>query len=483
MKWIPYNKGGDFRKWYGNNSYVVNWENDGYEIKENTKLNYPKLGENLGWKISNEEYYYKKGITWSGVTSGDFSCRCYEDGFIFDSGANGLFAYEDEMRYYLAGILNSSVGSYILKMLNPTINTGSGTINQVPIILDSDKKTIIINLVKECINISKIDWDSYESSWDFKKHPLVGLYPSIKEAYYEWSKKASERFNKLKSYEEDINEIVSTIYGVSEEVKITLLDKEISINKANLKREVRSLISYAIGCIFGRYSIDCEGLAFAGGKWNPSYYETFIPDKDNILPITDEEYFQDDLVGLFVRFIKVVYGENSLEENLEFIAQFLGGKGENSREILRNYFIKDFFKDHCDTFSITGSGKRPIYLLFDSGKQNGFKALVYLHRYDENTIGNLRIDYLHRMQRIYENEIARMQDTIENSRDAREVAAATKRKEKLIKQLQETKEYDEKISHLALSRTSIDLDDGVKVNYEKIQTDRDGKKLDVLAKI
>jgi type II restriction/modification system DNA methylase subunit YeeA len=233
---------------------------------------------------------------------------------------------------------------------------------------------------------------------------------------------------------------------------------------------IKSFVSYAVGCMFGRYSLDEEGLTYAGGEWDDSKYSTFIPDKDNVLPITDEEYFKDDLVGQFVAFVKKVYGSANLEENLDFIAEALGNRGNTSREIIRNYFVRDFFKDHCQTYK-----KRPIYWLFDSGKENGFKTLIYLHRYNENTIGNLRIDYLHRMQRIYDGEITRMQDIIDNSPNDREVAAARKRREKLVKQLKETKEYDEKIAHLALARIAIDLDDGVKMNYEKVQTDTNGK--------
>lgn len=241
-------------------------------------------------------------------------------------------------------------------------------------------------------------------------------------------------------------------------------DKDVTVRKADLGRDIRSLISCSVGCMFGRYSLDVDGLAFAGGEWDDSKYSSFIPDKDNILPITDEEYFPDDIVGLFCAWLKKVYGEDTLEDNLDFIAKALAGKGNTSREIIRNYFLNDFFKDHCQTYSVTGSGKRPIYWLFDSGKQDGFKALVYMHRYDENTIGNLRIDYLHRMERVYDNKIARMQDIIDNSKVTREVTQATKRREKLQKQLKECKEYDERIAHIALARISIDLDDGVKVN-------------------
>ena len=245
--------------------------------------------------------------------------------------------------------------------------------------------------------------------------------------------------------------------------------------------EIVSLLSYAIGCMFGRYSLDSEGLAYAGGEWDETKYITFMPDTDNIIPLTDEEYLEDDIITRLCTWLKVVYGEDTLEENLDFIAKALGNKGNTSREIIRNYFLNDFFKDHCQTYSVTGSGKRPIYWLFDSGKQNGFKALIYLHRYNADTVGNLRIDYLHRMQRIYESEIGRMLDTIDHSSNAREMAAATKRKEKLQKQLKECREYDEKIAHLALSRIELDLDDGVKVNYRKLQTAVDGKFYEVLA--
>ena len=258
-------------------------------------------------------------------------------------------------------------------------------------------------------------------------------------------------------------------------------DKDVTVRKADLQRDIKSLISYAVGCMFGRYSLNEEGLVYAGGEWDDSKYTTFLPDEDNIIPITDEEYLEDDIVSRFCTWLKTAFGAKSLETNLDFIAKALGNKGDTSREIIRNYFLNDFFKDHCNTYSVTGSGKRPIYWLFDSGKQNGFKALVYLHRYNADTIGNVRVDYLYRMQHVYESEIGRMQDMIDNSKDSREVSLATKRKEKLQKQLKECREYDEKIGHLALARIELDLDDGVKVNYRKVQTAADGKFYEILA--
>ena len=244
-----------------------------------------------------------------------------------------------------------------------------------------------------------------------------------------------------------------------------------------MRDEIASLISYAVGCMLGRYSLDVEGLAYAGGEWDDSKYTTFIPDIDNCIPVTDEEYFEDDIVGLFCDWLKKVYGEDTLEENLNFIAQALGNKGNTGREVIRNYFLTDFIKEHIKMYK-----KRPIYWMFDSGKQNGFKALVYMHRWNADTIGNMRVEYLHRMQRVYEKEINRMQEVIDNSKDNKEISNAIKRKEKLQKQIKETKDYDAKIAHLALSRIDIDLDDGVKVNYEKVQT-VDGKKMQILAKI
>ena len=300
----------------------------------------------------------------------------------------------------------------------------------------------------------------------------------IFECYKEWEQECEQRFNQLKANEEELNRIFIEIYGLQDELTPEVEDKDVTVRKADLKREIKSLLSYAVGCMFGRYSLDEEGLVYAGGEWDISRYNTFIPSQDNCLVITDTPYFEDDIVSRFVEFVKVVYGKDTLEENLDFIANALGNKGNTSREVIRNYFLNDFFKDHCKIYQ-----KRPIYWLFDSGKQNGFKALVYMHRWNADTIGNVRVEYLHRIQRVYEREIEREQDTIDNSNNSRDKAAAAKRKEKLLKQLKETKEYDAMIAHLALSRIDIDLDDGVKVNYEKVQTGQDGKKLPVLGKI
>ena len=317
----------------------------------------------------------------------------------------------------------------------------------------------------------------------------------ISDKYEQWKEECEQRFLKLKENEEELNRIFIDIYGLQDELTPDVADKDITVHRVydskddvpesmkgsnyvrTLHDEIVSLVSYAVGCMFGRYSLDVDGLAYAGGEWDESKYKTFIPDADNCIPITDEEYFEDDIVGLFCAWLKKVYGEDTLEENLDFIANALGNKGKTCREVIRNYFLTDFIKDHIKTYQ-----KRPIYWLFDSGKQNGFKALVYMHRWNADTIGNVRVEYLHRIQRVYEKEIIRMQEIIDNSHDNKEISNATKRKEKLQKQIKETKDYDAKIAHLALSRIDIDLDDGVKVNYEKVQT-ADGKKMQILAKI
>ena len=318
----------------------------------------------------------------------------------------------------------------------------------------------------------------------------------ISEKYAAWQAECEERFQQLKKNEEELNRIFIDIYGLQDELTPDVADKDVTVHRVftshddvpesmkgsnyvrTMRDEIVSLISYAVGCMFGRYSLDVEGLAYAGGEWDGSKYKTFLPDEDNCIPVTDEEYFKDDIVGRFVEFVRTVYGSDTMEENLDFVANALAGTGSTSREVIRNYFLNDFIKDHIKTYQ-----KRPIYWMFDSGKQNGFKALVYMHRWNADTTGNVRVEYLHRVQRVYESEIARMQDTIDNSSNAREVSAAQKRKDKLTKQLKESKDYDAKIAHLALSRIDIDLDDGVKVNYEKVQTGQDGKKIEILTAI
>ncbi len=474
QKWIPYNKGGEARKWYGNNDYVVKWS-------ESKHFHRPRP--------TFSHLYLQEGITWSFVTSGMFSARYYPNGFLWDVAGSPCVIKNKDLMLYTLGFLSTKIANSILKMINPTINCQVDDIQRTPMLIDNNNVIFAGSIANKNISLSKTDWDSFETSWDFKKHPLVqgvfklNLENSLAEKYIEasymnWEKECNERFNTLKANEEELNRIFIDIYGLQDELTPEVEDKDVTVRKADLSRDIKSFVSYAVGCMFGRYSLDVDGLAYAGGDWDVSKYKTFIPDTDNVIPITDEEYFADDIVGLCAAFVKKVYGEETLEENLDFIAKALGNKGDTSREVIRNYFVKDFYKDHVKTYQ-----KRPIYWLYDSGKQDGFKALIYMHRYNSDTTGKVRVDYLHKMQRTYMSEIDRMQDMIDNSNNPREVAQSEKRKEKLIKQLKETKDYDEKIAHLALSRIAIDLDDGVKVNYDKVQTAQDGKMLNVLGKI
>lgn len=483
--WFPYQKGGDYRKWYGNNNYVVLWENNGFELKHYKAA-----------VVRNPEYHLREGLSWTWITTGYFGARYSPIGSVFDVAGSTLFANEKLME--ILAYLCSNVADYLVKIINPTINFSNGVISKIPIKFTETES--VGRISEDNINISKKDWDSFETSWDFTQHPMVRLRPdegadltvvntcgaiykqgTVEYAYTEWMLECADRFDCLKANEEELNRIFIDIFGLQDELTPEVEDKDVTVRKADLQRDIKSLLSYAVGCMFGRYSLDTEGLAYAGGTWDASRYSSFLPDADNVIPITDEEYLEDDIVTRLCTWLKVVYGEATLEQNLDFIADALGNKGNSSREVIRNYFLNDFFKDHCQTYSVTGSGKRPIYWLFDSGKQNGFKALIYLHRYNADTIGNLRIDYLHRMQRIYESEISRMQDMIDHSTSGREVAQSTKRREKLQKQLKECREYDERLAHLALSRIELDLDDGVKVNYRKIQTANDGKFYEVLA--
>ena len=512
MKWFPYNKGGDYRKWYGNNDYLVNWSNDGYEIKNNVDL---RTGRTRSHNY-NGDFAFRKGITWSALSVSKISVRYVNNGFLFDSkGARG-FA-NDENSYFSLGLINSIVGQSYLSFIAPTVDFKVGDIIQIPLVL-IDKEDVV-SKVQENISISKTDWDSFETSWDFQTHPLLapsaldmaGLItakqPTLAERYEQFKAICEDRFDILQDNEEELNRIFIDIYGLQSELNPEVADYDITVHrifdskkdipqsmykketdeKGKTKSKVspyvltkedvmKSLLSYAVGCLFGRYSLDTPGLAYAGGEWDAGKYQTFIPDNDNVVPITDEEYFDDDLLSFICAWLKKAFGRENFEANLEFLTDALGTRGTTSREKLRNYFLKNFYKDHCKTYQ-----KRPIYWLYDSGKQNGFKALVYLHRCDENTTGRVRADYLHRMEQIYTGEVSRMQDIIDHSHSAHEVSVAEKRLEKMKKQIKECQDYDAKLGHLALDRIHLDLDDGVKVNYRKAQTGRDGKFYEVLA--
>ncbi|GHN53712.1 BREX-1 system adenine-specific DNA-methyltransferase PglX [Lactobacillus delbrueckii] len=460
-KWFPYNKGGSFRKWYGNNAYVINFSNNGRDV-----IAYPKSN------LRNMEQYFQNGVTWSTVNSGLPSFRYFTYGFIFDNGGSCLFS--DQYLLYLQGFLNSSVAQTLLSV-QPTLNTQPGMIGSLPALI-RDTETVV-NLVKENIEITKKDWDLFEISWDFLGHPLIfhdERHNLIESIFNEWRQESIDRFNKLKNNEELLNKIFVQKCNLQNIVNIEVDDRYVSVRLADLNRDIRSLISYAVGCMFGRYSLDKEGLIYAGGEWDASQYKTYPADEDNILPITDDEYFEDDIVDRFVKFVETVYGKDALEENLKFIADALEVKGTTPREVIRNYFLNDFFKDHCQTYSVTGSGKRPIYWLFDSGKKNGFKCLIYMHRYTPDTLARIRTDYVHPQQARYQTAI----DDIERqlvSATGSEKVRLNKQLKKLKGQAEETRVFEEKLHHLADQMIDIDLDDGVKHNYALFK--------DVLAKI
>lgn len=511
-KWVRYNKGGNFRKWYGNREYVVYWGENGDSLSSNGAL------------LRNRDVYFQPFLAWTKISSAGTGFRKFEDYFLFDGAGGSLFNKNCGIESnYLLGMLNSKVNTLILNLISPTLNFNENHIGSIPILRCEDQKVIenISTIVNHAVDLSKLDWDAFEISWDFQRHPLLQnavftpqmvskeeansylTMNGIADAYHHWEQVCNERFNQLKANEEELNRIFIGIYGLQDELTPEVEDKDVTVRKADLTRDVKSLISYAVGCMFGRYSLNRQGLVYAGGDWEQTYHRnvlvdesgnaisfggiriavdknyqinvdgqwqdcTYSPDADNIIPICDDEYFEDDIVGRFVKFIETVYGKNTLEENLKFIADALGGKGQ-PRDVIRSYFLNDFFNDHCKIYQ-----RRPIYWQFDSGKKNGFKALIYLHRYQPDLIARIRTDYVHEQQSRYRTAIADLEQRIAGASTAERVKL-TKQLKKLQDQAEELHGYEEKIHHLADQMIAIDLDDGVKVNYAKFQ--------DVLAKI
>lgn len=461
-KWFPYNKGGSFRKWYGNNDYLVNWENDGFEIRNN-------IDEETGRIRShnyNGDFGFREGITWSSISSGSISIRYTENGFLFDSkGAKGFCDSEQDLLYIL-GLLNSKVSTVYLEFIAPKMDFKVGDIIQIPLITTQIEN--VVSKVKENISIAKNDWDSYEDSWDYKKDPLIlygGHESRIESSFNNWKSFAENQFNQLKANEEELNNFFIEIYNLQDELTSIVDDKDISCRKADLERDIKRFISYFIGCSFGRYSLDKDGLVYAGGQFDSSIYKTFPVDKDNILPILQGSYFEDDIVSRFIYFLKVTYGEETLSDNLDFIADVLGRKkGETSKETFRRYLLNDFYKDHVKTYN-----KRPIYWLFTSGKEKAFNCLIYMHRYDKTTISRIRTDYLHDYQIRLDAEKKDLLNIIEGDSTAKEISNAKKELKSLDKKIEELKAYDELLHHMADMQIEIDLDDGVKANYEKFK--------------
>ena len=511
-KWYPCNKGGERRQWYGNYDYVVNWGNNGNEIR-----NFKDSKGKLRSRPQNTNYYFKEAITWSDITSGDFAIRYREKGSIHDVVGMSVFSEKIDRLKYILGLSGTKISNSIFKLLNPTIHLPIGTFSNFPVIENEQIKPKVISIVDDCIKISKYDWNTFETAWDFKVSPLINFeryienynfedkensenkkvlstsIKTIKEAYSQYKEFTNNQFLKLKENEKELNRIFIDIYGLQDELTSDVSDKDITIakifdtddeindeikgNSYVLTKEnvVKQFISYAVGCMFGRYSLDEEGLVFAGGEFDKNKYSRFIPDEDNCIPITDSEYFSDDIVTRFVEFVKTVYGKETLEENLKFISQALSNKNDAPKDIIREYFLKSFYDDHLKRYK-----KRPIYWLYDAGKKNGFKALIYMHRYNEQTTAKVRIGYLHELQKHYERRASFLKDEIESNNNRKKAEQELK---KIKSQLDECKQFDEKMNHLSSEYISIDLDDGVKVNYEKVQTGRDGKKYEILGKV
>lgn len=459
-KWFPLNSGGGFRKWYGLNNDVIDLENDAKNIKES--------GTN--YRLRDSKLYFKDGITWGRITSGGSSFRKARSGSLFGDAGPMFFPNNKENLNYILGVLNSKVLSKLELILNPTLNFQVNDLAQIPIVFDKKYKTKIDMLVSNNILLSKTDDFEWETSWDFKRSPLlVNKAATLEQAYNNWSQEALDRFNQLKANEEELNRIFIDLYGLQDELTPEEDDKEVSVRKADQVRDIKAFLSYFIGCVFGRYSLDQDGLAYAGGDWNASLYSTFKPNKENIILLTDRQYFDDerDIIVRLREFLSKTFDSEHLTDNMNFIAQTLDPKkferGVSSEQIIRDYFANDFYKDHAKIYQ-----KRPIYWEFNSGRNKGFKALMYLHRYTPEQLAMVR-QYLHDLQ-------PAMNDLIEIDNDLldQETTASAKSKYRKIistlnKQMNELVKYDQVLDHLSQSPVDLDLDDGVLANHDKLQ--------------
>lgn len=461
-KWISTAKAGEHRRWYGSHYIVTNFADEGKEI----------IASGHG-SITGKQNFYKHAISWNRIATDKLAFRFIPENFISNMGGLCLYPKDDNLFFYLLAYLNSKVAEMQLNVINPTMSFPPGTINALGCIDCPSKVSIVTSLARNCVHVARENWDAQELSWDFQFHPLAApaiqqYYMRLTDCWSEWEQACDKRFSQLKNNEEELNRIFIKIYDLQDVLVSNVIDKDVTVWKADLGRDIRSLISYAVGCMLGRYSLDKPGLAFAGGSRDKSQYTSYIPDHDGILPITDDEYFDDDIVGMFVNWVRTVYGKETLEENLKFIANALGGKG-TPREVIRNYFLNDFYADHLKIYQ-----KRPIYWLFSSGKKNGFKCLIYMHRYQPDLLARIRTDYVHEQQERYRTQLQMAEDSLQTAAPTERVKL-NKRITKLKDQALELQKYEEKIHHLADQMIPIDLDDGVKVNYAKFE--------DVLEKI
>lgn len=460
-KWFPYHKGGEFRKWYGNIEYVVNMENEGYDIKFS--------GKNTNHRLRDSSLYFREGLTWSDVNSSFFGVRYSPSGYLFDMKGSMIFIDGEYNIKVLTGILCSKIIGELIKVLNPTISFQVNDIKRIPVLdLEKDVQKHIENLVDENIDISKNEWNSYETSWDFKVHPLIKINKQfnirkIWEAVEVSINSMRDIINKVKLNEEEINRVLIKMYGLDEAIDQYVDRDNITLRERTIDIEVKTILSYFIGCLFGRYSLDEEGFIFVGGNFDISKYNRFMPDEDNIIPIlnTETKYFEDDVMGRFEEFLKVTFGDEYLMENIDFIAKALEKKpSESSREAIRRYFANEFFNEHCKMYK-----KRPIYWLFTSGKNKAFNCLVYMHRIDKNLLSKMRIDYVQPLQNKLEVEQKDLMDTLNSDATIKDKKDAKKKLGIVEKQIDELKVFHEKLRHMADKQIQIDLDDGVIYNH------------------
>jgi hypothetical protein len=469
-KWFPYNKGGDYRKWYGNNWFVVNWQDDGHEIKQATRKAYPQLGDNLGWKISNEPFYFQPCITWTATSSSFFGVRFSDKGFLFDVKGSCCFG-SGELLPVALSLLTTKQVALFLSFLNPSIEFQTVDLARIPVhssLLESnDQREAIARLAADCIRIARTDWDTRETSWGFLSLSVVqGSTLTLRQSQEAADQESRRRFFELRDLEERNNRLFIDIYGLQDDLTPEVPDEQITLYSPDREEDIKRLLSYAVGCMMGRFSLDKEGLVYAhagNAGFDPSQYKTFPADDDGIVPVTEAPWFDDDAANRFERFVKTVWPTETLEENLAFVAESLGAKkSETPRETMRRYFASDFYKHHLQTYK-----NRPIYWLFSSGKQGAFEAVVYLHRYNEGTLARMRTEYVVPLLGKISGRIGMLADTIASATSTKQRKDAEKEKDKLTKQQAELQAFDEKLRHYADQRITLDLDDGVKVNYGK----------------
>ncbi len=470
FRWFPYNKGGAFKRWYGNSEWIVNWENDGNEIR--------KFGAEDGGKprsrAQNTSFYFRPSISWSKVTIGAFSVRYYPTGHLFDVAGCSLFLDTKEELLGVLGLLNSVVTKPFLSDIAQSVNFEVGQIAGIP--LPKDHKEVFSNCcdgVEKAIALSSSDWDDFEVSWGFQGMGIqveADVTRTLSGFHARYSERKSAAVRELAALEEKNNSLFINAYGLQDELSPEVLESQITLTSADREEDCQRLISYAVGCMMGRYSLDEPGLIYAHAGnvgFEPGRYATFPADADGIVPITDELWFADDAPSRIREFLRAVWGPDTLEENMAWLAESLGKKSakeasETPDETIRRYIADKFFKDHLQTYK-----KRPIYWLFSSGKQGAFQALVYLHRYHEGTLARLRAEYVVPLTGKIQSRIEMLQKDAASASSAAARNKLAKEVEKLKKKHVELLAYDEQLRHYADMRITLNLDDGVKVNYGK----------------